>query len=287
MESVWLPHIRSSSDNWIGIRDPEERKRRQARLAQRARRARRAAVQHMESSICDSTLQDEQTPAEARLQLNARNRLSKAECQNAPSFQENAVTSLDNIDTSSSLWIGPALSSSGTKTYDHECLTAERVSEVVPLTTSPWSITMYCQTVTAALWTNADLLQLQCSSTQGVLFIDPADNKAPPSLWPTPLQGLVPHRAHLPDCIPFPSMRDRILEAGDLVQLEALREDILHAGIRFWGHRPWDTRSWEFPEQFVDKWWWLLDEEIIAMTNFWREERAVEPLIWKGKFPLA
>jgi len=32
----------------------------------------------------------------------------------------------------------------------------------------------------------------------------------------------------------------------------------------------------------VEKWWWLLDEDIVTMTNFWREERADMPLVWRG-----
>jgi hypothetical protein len=38
----------------------------------------------------------------------------------------------------------------------------------------------------------------------------------PPSLTPTPLQSSLPHYPYI-DLIPFPSFRDKLLKAGDVV----------------------------------------------------------------------
>ena len=37
--------------------------------------------------------------------------------------------------------------------------------------------------------------------------------------------------------------------------------------------------AWEVKPSFAMKWWWLLDQEIIKASNFWRGERGEEPLV--------
>ena len=105
---------------------------------------------------------------------------------------------------------------------------------------------------------------------------------APKSLQPTTLQTQIQHLPFI-DCIPFPSVRDRIISAGPVVDMDILKYDVMSMGFRCWGRRPWDVRAWEVPRVFAEKWWWLLDNDIIEMTNYWREEKGEEPLVWLGR----
>ena len=36
--------------------------------------------------------------------------------------------------------------------------------------------------------------------------------------------------------------------------------------------------GWEVAQGFVDKWGWILDDETIKSSNFWRGERGEGPL---------
>ncbi|KAH8819313.1 hypothetical protein F5884DRAFT_760232 [Xylogone sp. PMI_703] len=276
MDLVWMPFVRSPNDNWAGITDLRERKRRQGRLAQRARRARKVAARRKESSIDDSAPQDEHSLQEPQGQSTHKDGWRNAEGDVARSL-EIVPLQFEQADTTFDCLAEPAVSNGEYNTYEPNCDIGEKsIVDSVP------SIIMPCQTVITALWMNADLLKLRCSTSPNILTLDPSIMEAPPSLSPTILQGLVPHMP-LIDCIPFPSVRDRILLAGSLIPFEVLQHDIVQVGLKCWGRRPWDARGWELSEEFADKWWWILDEEIIAMTNYWREERAIKPLIWKGK----
>lgn len=160
----------------------------------------------------------------------------------------------------------------------------------------PITITLKRMHVSAALWRNADALGLTCGPLAALSTITigslsgsgrggsgglMAISTLPASLRPTPLQATVLHMPII-DCLPFATMRDRILSAAAVVDLDVLRGDLLSMGFTCWGRRPWDPRGWEIPTAFVEKWWWLLDEDIVTMTNFWREERADMPLVWRG-----
>ncbi len=37
--------------------------------------------------------------------------------------------------------------------------------------------------------------------------------------------------------------------------------------------------GWEASQQFVDLWGWMMDEETIQCSNFWRFERGDLPLV--------
>ena len=37
-------------------------------------------------------------------------------------------------------------------------------------------------------------------------------------------------------------------------------------------------KAWEVSQSFVDKWWWLLGDEVIAYSDFWRAERGESSL---------
>jgi hypothetical protein len=43
--------------------------------------------------------------------------------------------------------------------------------------------------------------------------------------------------------------------------------------------------SWEIDETFARKWWFLMDETVLASTNFWRAQRGDIPLILAQLMP--
>lgn len=158
-----------------------------------------------------------------------------------------------------------------------------RSDQLAPLRFIGARLTLMWTDVFKGLWQNAIMLNLDCSDIWGTLALPEADGGTGPplALRPTMLQGVVPHHPII-DVLPFTTMRDRILGALSIIDMDTLRQDVVFSGMRCWGHRPWDARGWELPAAFVDKWWWLLDQEIVDMTNFWREEREEAPLVWKG-----
>ncbi|KAK9326617.1 hypothetical protein V1520DRAFT_125609 [Lipomyces starkeyi] len=99
----------------------------------------------------------------------------------------------------------------------------------------------------------------------------------PYSLKPTQQQQLIPH-GPLIDLLPFPTLRDNILCTLYLVDMEELYLDICSEGLVIWGRTPWDPASWEFSDGFAKKWWFLLDDESLRSTNFWRAQRGEEQL---------
>jgi len=114
------------------------------------------------------------------------------------------------------------------------------------------------------------------SSSEHPVSLHP-ENPFPVSLFPTPRQLTVPHRLYI-DIIPFPNLRDRILASQDTINELQLILDLMADDWRFWGAEPWEPEGWEIGERFAAKWWFLLDDEILRMTNFWRKQRALQPL---------
>jgi len=138
----------------------------------------------------------------------------------------------------------------------------------------------------------------------------------PKSLRPTPLQNTVVHATCI-DLMPFPSIRDNLIEQEGRFSWAELTEDLVgylldpscffgpqceqkpsiaeepapyygddddltanRNGIIVWGapHRP---ESWEVTSGFLRKWGWSLKgcQEIIESTNCWRISRGEEPLV--------
>ncbi|KAL6813052.1 hypothetical protein GGI42DRAFT_163012 [Trichoderma sp. SZMC 28013] len=130
----------------------------------------------------------------------------------------------------------------------------------------------------AALMTNRQILAIvECGHPIPSIHIKPS-TPTPPALTPTMLQTT---KLHLPyiDLIPFPQFRDNLLRAGEIVQPEDLWHDMITGKLKVWGKTPWDRRGWEMHEDFVAKWWWVIAEDILEETNFWRVSRGEDPLL--------
>ena len=50
--------------------------------------------------------------------------------------------------------------------------------------------------------------------------------------------------------------------------------------LKIWGRLTWDTKSFEFEPEFLEKWRWLVDDEVLSVTNFWRAQRGEGPLVF-------
>ncbi|KAL5352849.1 hypothetical protein ACLOAV_002797 [Pseudogymnoascus australis] len=113
----------------------------------------------------------------------------------------------------------------------------------------------------------------------------PLPHPIPPALVPTALQKSIPHHPWL-DVLPFPRMRENLILAGDAWDDELCGDmtGFFHApsgrgGVIVWGE-PWDPRGWEATDEFVEYWGWAIEgcREIVESTNYWRASRGERPL---------
>ena len=118
-----------------------------------------------------------------------------------------------------------------------------------------------------------------------------------PDLRPGREQVTVAHHPFI-DCLPFPTLRKNLLVHGSHVDAEQLQLDAIE-GLVCWGGAglskrdskestgnastgtPWDVRSWEAKECFLQKYWTMLggeEGELIRQSDWWRSIRGEEPL---------
>lgn len=134
---------------------------------------------------------------------------------------------------------------------------------------------MHSLKTVSAMAAIAGLLQISCEAGPG-FSISPF-MAVPEPLRPTPLQELIPHLPYI-DVIPLRSMRDKILSSLAAINELQLCLDLQEGAMMVWGEVAWDPRGWEVSQQFTQRWWFLLDEEMIRTTNFWRRQRGENPL---------
>jgi hypothetical protein len=106
-----------------------------------------------------------------------------------------------------------------------------------------------------------------------------------PDLQPSIIQRTIPHEIYI-DVIPFPTWRDRVINLLSLSppgfdEME-LKRDLDKDGLICWGSlngrgsgAPWDRRSWEAQQWFLDKWWFIIkDTEVDNQSAWWRMMRG-------------
>jgi hypothetical protein len=133
-------------------------------------------------------------------------------------------------------------------------------------------IVMHDLTAVAALETIVHILNLNCDHQFG-FNIRASPTALPPSLMPTPKQQTIAHFAYV-DMIPWPAMRDRLLGWAETMNVVEFTSDMASGMLRIWGVTPWDPMGWEVSDEFVRKWWFLVDEDIVRTSNFWRRQRG-------------
>lgn len=98
-----------------------------------------------------------------------------------------------------------------------------------------------------------------------------------PDLAPTRLQCEIQHHPYI-DLLPFRGLRDNLLVAlncGALDETELCADIDRHLSV--WGRLPQLAMSYEWAPEFVEKWAWVLDEETLSVSNFWRAQRGEAP----------
>lgn len=119
------------------------------------------------------------------------------------------------------------------------------------------------------------ILKLKCSYTSAIHV--PQTIQAPTPLKPTWEQLNIPHMMFI-DLLPWPSLRRKLILAIGIMDEYGFMADMNSEQLRVWGTTPWDPMGWEVSEEFWQKWWFLLDENILRATNFWRRQRQESEL---------
>ncbi|XEU99212.1 hypothetical protein FSHL1_004499 [Fusarium sambucinum] len=253
-----LSEPRDPEDDWMGITNSSDRRRRQNRLNQRAYRQSNPLTRKARDSIHDDSTTNSEgililpTPrdraiAYAFMQLvRVQHSLNSHRPAMLPSLiRLNAVNAVSN----NALHIGIPL----------EGLCCDDV-------TSPWSI-----------------------KTFGPLESTTTPLSCPESLYPTKLQIEIEHHPWV-DLLPIPQLRDNMLRAytGGIIDEDELCFDILgvtcsqgldDAYLIVWGESH-NAASWEVSVGFLKKWGWLLKgcPELVESTNRWRQQRGESTL---------
>jgi hypothetical protein len=135
-------------------------------------------------------------------------------------------------------------------------------------------IKIHGTTSSAAFFEIACILDLACQQNSGFNIQAPAWT-IPAPIKPTLSQGIIPHKPYV-DMVPWPSLRDKLLRCANTINETEFVVDMVSQDLVIWGTRPWDPRSWEVGPVFAKKWWFLMDEDIIETSNFWRSQRGVD-----------
>ncbi|KAJ9157886.1 hypothetical protein NKR23_g266 [Pleurostoma richardsiae] len=110
-----------------------------------------------------------------------------------------------------------------------------------------------------------------------------------PDMRPCREQITVSHHPYI-DIIPFPTVRANLIKTIDSIDEDEFFYDSLN-GLICWGRAgvgrrdkegvgsgtPWDVRSWEAKEWFIQKWWFIVggeDGELVRQSRWWREMRG-------------
>lgn len=106
-------------------------------------------------------------------------------------------------------------------------------------------------------------------------------------IQPTQIQLAFKHQHYIDTIIPWKTMKDRIILFSDILfqpehLLAELTESELCPKKQFFsirGNDLTDETAWEISEAFVHSWWFLIDHHMLKQTNWWREQRAEQPIL--------
>jgi hypothetical protein len=273
MEEVWKPFVRTTGDDWTNVVDAAERKKIQNRLSQRAR-SMPVVSSRLTSIDTDFVLIGHNLTKGQNHGIKRRPKRKEIaplhtsplhEATSSPSEAQLQIYSTALITTPS------ATSSRGSDLCTGPC---NFCSNPDPAADTHF-LMLPSMTAYNAFHRIGLLLEIQCSLLDG-FHVRASPSKLPPSLAPTARQQVVPHKTFV-DILPWPSLRDRILAS-----LTVINEEEFLTGLqecRTWGNVPWDPMGWEVGPEFARKWWFLMDETVLASTNFWRAQRGEKPLI--------
>ncbi|KAL4922907.1 hypothetical protein BDW62DRAFT_172012 [Aspergillus aurantiobrunneus] len=272
-------------DDWAGLGDAKERRKRQNRINQRAFRQRRRA-QQKKASIQD---QIEEMIAKGEVTLLPRSSSSSTESPQsitsntkplAATWERRMCFLGEEIDKLLERFSQKAVESYvlGSPSADH-LLTLCKVNVFRAFMSNMHTLGMS----PGLEWMDDDALSPFSTSLPGYV----TEDNLPVSLRPTPVQTAKLHHPWL-DFFPFPRIRDNLVNAGDFDD-HPLCLDIMGfwnvtdeaCGLLVWGE-PTDPHNWEVSENFLRRWPWVVAgcPELLESTNRWRSSRG-EKLIFR------
>lgn len=296
-----LRDARCPEDDWTGLRDRAERRKRQNRLNVRAHRRRKAADLH-NTHIQSRAL----VPLTSTGQADVR--------QSTGQSRYSASVTITTLKSNSEFSLPEAYNVDGHPVFRFP-LSRDHLIPIIELNVYRASLTnIYILGAYSLLCNQA--CGYAVNSSEPPLFpwsgYQPSGN-IPDSLRPTPLQRSTPHEVWI-DLLPSPRMRDNaiVAVAEGRLRNEDLCADILkgicgegkrregtaqsvsdpsdggedgdEARLLVW-NTPWDPSGWEVTEGFLRKWGFLLrgdgEGDMLRATNRWRALRGEDPIVWE------
>ncbi|KAJ5745285.1 hypothetical protein N7520_010467 [Penicillium odoratum] len=296
----------SPADNWQGLADAKERRKRQNRINQRRHREAKRK-KHVAKQITSITA--------GHLGLVAQT-VDLQTSHQSPSITELAILDAASIPQSNNPYPSPETPSRTDQDFSPESpqmmtlwftmpCPKKRAALLEQLATYHNSYTMNCPLSNHLLTltkTNVHRAFVANMASLGITWEwmeedsispfsipGPAEKLLPvqKNLHPTALQRSTVHHTWI-DLFPCPLMRDNLVRAGNDWDDEELCTDIMGFwngnspdphGLIVWGD-PAELSNWELQPGFVKKWGWVIRgcDDIIHSTNKWRAKRGERPL---------
>ncbi|KAI9376185.1 hypothetical protein BJX61DRAFT_491081 [Aspergillus egyptiacus] len=278
-------------DDWVGLGDPKERRKRQNRLNQRAYRQRKRALQK-KASVQDRIealiVRGEVTLLPRRTPSATSTSTSSPSASTTPSDTQSTVSQWERrrcfigeeIDKLLERFSQQAVESYvlGSPSADH-LLTLCKVNVFRAFMNNMLTLGMS----PGPEWMVDEALSPFSTALPGYV----EEDQLPVSLRPTRLQRSRLHHPWL-DFFPFPRLRDNLILAGDFDD-HPLCLDIMgfwdvsdeSCGLLVWGD-PTLPHNWEVTENFLRRWPWVVRgcPDLLESTNRWRSQRG-EKMIFR------
>ncbi|KAJ0419470.1 hypothetical protein BJY00DRAFT_286135 [Aspergillus carlsbadensis] len=272
-----------ADDDWAGLGDAKERRKRQNRLNQRAFRQRKRAMQKKR------TVQEQIEELIATGEVTLLPRTSSTEPPPSVTGEGNPLVAQwerracflgDEIDKLLERFSQRAVESyvHGSPSADH-LLTLCKVNVFRAFMSNMYTLGMS----PGPEWMEDEAISPFCTSLPGYH----TEDQLPVSLRPTQIQLSTSHHPWL-DFFPFARLRDNLIMAGDFDD-HPLCLDIMgfwdvrdeSCGLLVWGD-PTIPQNWEVSEQFLRRWPWVVAgcPELLEYTNRWRSSRG-EKMIFR------
>ncbi|OKL60057.1 hypothetical protein UA08_04731 [Talaromyces atroroseus] len=298
------------ADDWYGVSDARERRKRQNRVNQRAHRSRTrpkqdltnpSQVRDLKPSLIDHEpihrVQNDPSEQVERRELSQVS-LQPVSClsgASSPNTSTNVVLSrflTSQVARVSALWLKIPGSDKREilleqvarfyQSYRLNCPTADHLLTLTKVNVHRGFVSNMEALGITWEWMEDDSISPFCMAgpacdTEGL----------PEKLRPTEVQRRNVHHTWI-DLFPCPRMRDNLIRIGNDWDDEDLCIDIMGFwdgasagpfGLIIWGEAT-DIRNWEVTEGFVKKWGWVIQGCIDLMwsTNSWRAKRGIGPL---------